>query len=194
MASTNRCGYFREVPGRLSTRSVPGKIGDARVTWRKTIGRATSTTTRAGVSATMATSSWRSAIPMMSSMKSGKKLASLFSNRFFLRANGDETRIQRRTDSTGKRIHRHRSERRHGEDNDDSGDRFAIAGRAGDPDRANSGYHLYGACDRGIARSHSRHNRGRAYPGASAIRAGDHQKSYRPKTIRAQVETGAGKF
>jgi len=82
----------------------------------------------------------------------------------------------------------------YGEDNDDIGHRFAIAGRAGDPDRANSGYDLYGACDRGIAWSHSRHNPGRAYPAASAIRPGDHQESYRPKTIRAQVKTGAAKF
>ena len=29
---------------------------------------------------------------------------------------------------------------------------------------------------------------------ASAIRPGDHRKSYRPKTVRAQVETGAAKF
>src|SRR5437016_12456041 len=106
----------------------------------------------------MATSSWRSAIPMTSSIKSGKKLVFLFSNRFFLRANGDETGIHRRSDSTGKGIHRNRSERGHGEDNDDIGHRFAIAGRAGDPDRANPGYDLYGACDPQIPWPHSRHD------------------------------------
>src|SRR6266446_2310358 len=194
MASTNRCGYFREVPGRLSKESLLGKSRTARAIPQKRTGRATSTTTRAGASGTTPTSSWRSATPMTSSMKSGKKLAFLFSNRFFLRANCDETGIQRRTDSTGKWIHRHRSERGHGEDNDDIGHRFAIADRAGNPDRADSGYYLYGACDRGIAWSHSRHNPGRAYPAASAIRPGDYQKSYRPKTVRAQVEPGAAKF
>src|SRR5207244_8919586 len=112
----------------LWKKSLPGKIGDARATWRKTIGRATSTTTRAGVSATMATSSWRSAIPMTSSMKSGKKLVFLFSNRFFLRANGDETGIHRRTDSNGKGIHSTRRSRRHGEQNDESTPRFAVTG------------------------------------------------------------------
>src|SRR5207253_879208 len=153
-----------------------------------------STTRRAGASGTMPISSWRSAIPLTSSTTSGKRSAFAFLNRFFLRANGDETGIQRRAISTGKGIHRHRSERRHGEDNDDIGHRFAIAGRAGNSNRADSGYYLYGACDRGIARSHSRHNRGRAYPAASAIRPRDHQESYRRKTIRAQVKTGAAKF
>src|SRR5205823_10900037 len=193
-ASANRCGYFREVPGRLSKNFLPEGSWTARAIPQEAIGRATSTTRRAGASATIAISSWRSAIPTTFSMKSGKRSAFLFSNRFFPRANGDETRIQRYTDFTGKGIHRHRSERRHGEDNDDIGHRFAIAVRRGNPDRADSGYYLYGACDRGIAWSHSRYNRRRAYPGASAIRPGDHQKSYRPKAIRAPVETGAAKF
>src|SRR5207247_10383692 len=76
------------------------------------------------------------------SMKSGKGSVFPFLGQFFLGANGNETRIQCRPNSPGKRVHRYRSERGHGKDDDDLRHCFALAGRAGDPDRATSGNSL----------------------------------------------------